>query len=57
MATKEVNIAGEEYEVIAEDIKTHLVKTRGMLRKKSKKKKTAERVLTITTVERRSKSG
>lgn len=52
MATKEVNIAGEEYKVIAEDIKTHLVKTRGMLRKKSKKKKTAERVLTITTVER-----
>jgi len=53
LPVKTVMIAGEEYEVLAEDIKTHLGKTRGMLRKKSKKRKTAERVLTITTVERR----
>jgi len=53
LPVKTVMIAGEEYEVLAEDIKTHLGKTRGMLRKKSKKKKTAERVLTITTVENR----
>ncbi len=49
--TKMVNIEGEQYEVLAEDIKEFLANTRGMIKKKTKVAQSAERVLTITTVE------
>jgi len=44
-------IEGEEYPVLADDLKEFLAKSRGFIRKKSAKAKTAERVITITTVE------
>lgn len=48
--TKYIEVDGEQYEVLAEDINKFLAKTRGFMKKKSKKAKTAERVLTLTTV-------
>lgn len=48
--TQFVDVEGERYEVLAEDLNQFLAKTRGFIKKKSNTAKTAERVLTITTV-------
>ncbi|MEJ2542551.1 MAG: DUF4384 domain-containing protein [Calditrichaceae bacterium] len=48
---KTIEIEGESYDVLAEDLGVFLAKTRGFVKKKSTNVKKAERVLTITTVE------
>jgi hypothetical protein len=48
--TRKTKIDGEEYEVLAEDLGEFLAKTRGFIRKKPENAKTAERVITLTTV-------
>lgn len=45
-------IEGEEYTVLADDLQKFLQKTRGFIRKKPQSVKSAERVITITTVAR-----
>ena len=47
---KTVEIEGESYDVLAEDLGEFLAKTRGFVKKKTGTAKKAERVLTITTV-------
>jgi len=45
-----IEIEGEPYDVLAEDLGEFLAKTRGFVKKKSQTAKKAERVITITTV-------
>jgi hypothetical protein len=45
-------IEGEDYTVLADDLQKFLQTTRGFIRKKPQTVKTAERVITITTVAR-----
>ncbi|MBN1407918.1 MAG: DUF4384 domain-containing protein [Calditrichaceae bacterium] len=47
---KTVEIEGESYDVLADDLGEFLAKTRGFVKKKTGMVKKAERVLTITTV-------
>ena len=49
---KTVEIEGESYDVLAEDLGEFLAKTRGFVKKKSATAKKAERVITLTTVEK-----
>jgi len=48
--TKYIEIEGETYEILAEDLPKFLANSRGFLKKKPEQARTAERVLTITTV-------
>ena len=50
LAVTTTQIEGEEYIVLADDLKDFLAKSRGFVRKKPAQAKTAERVITITTV-------
>ena len=52
MNLKTVEIEGESYDVLAEDLGEFLAKTRGFVKKKSATAKKAERVITLTTVEK-----
>ena len=45
-------IEGESYTVLSDDLKKFLAQTRGFIRKKPAEAKTAERVITVTTVAR-----
>ena len=47
---KSIEIEGESYDVLAEDLGDFLAKTRGFVKKKTGTAKKAERVITITTV-------
>lgn len=47
---KTIEIEGESYDVLAEDLGEFLAKTRGFVKKKTGNVKKAERVITITTV-------
>ncbi|MEJ2052635.1 MAG: DUF4384 domain-containing protein [Calditrichaceae bacterium] len=47
---KNIDVEGESYQVLADDLGEFLAKTRGFVKKKSNNAKKAERVLTITTV-------
>lgn len=49
---KTIEIEGESYDVLAEDLGEFLAKTRGFVKKKTGNAKKAERVITITTVEK-----
>lgn len=49
--TKNIKIAGEQYTVLVEDLPDFLTVTRGFLKNKNQEIKSAERVITITTVE------
>ena len=49
---KTIDIEGESYDVLADDLGEFLAKTRGFVKKKTKTAKKAERVITITTVEK-----
>ena len=50
--TTSTTVDGEEYIVLADDLKKFLEQSRGFVRKKPAQAKTAERVITITTVEK-----
>ncbi|NOX88956.1 MAG: DUF4384 domain-containing protein [Calditrichaeota bacterium] len=47
---KTIEIEGEKYEVLAQDLPQFLAATRGFIRKKAGKSKAAERIITITTI-------
>lgn len=50
--TTTTTVDGQEYIVLADDLKKFLEQSRGFVRKKPAQAKTAERVITITTVEK-----
>ena len=45
-------IEGQEYDIVAEDLPSFLASTRGFLKKRTDEVKVAERVITITTIEK-----
>lgn len=52
LKTEMTTIEGEEYEALSEDLKQFLARTRGFIKNKTKGAKTAERVITITTMDK-----
>jgi len=48
--TKSIEIEGVQYQILAEDLPDFLNQTRGFLKNKNQKVKSAERVITVTTV-------
>ena len=52
LSLKSIEIEGESYDILADDLGEFLAKTRGFVKKKSSTAKKAERVITLTTVEK-----